>query len=619
MRAFIKITVVFLITLTLIYFSCTWEKSPLSPPGGEITWTLDTTLVQKMVGRVSQENIRGYIQFLQDLGTRYSGTQGCRRAGQWLYDTFSEMGLEVDFHRYLPYGLSDIFFIDQSRGWIVGGRGDRGLIFYTQDGGYTWRIKENNLKAISRVFFIDEDTGWIIPFEIERPEYYIYHTSDGGDTWEGQQIEYSPKDIYFVNKEVGWVSTLFRIYSTTDGGTNWILQFISLNGVEDIFFTDPNNGWAVGRDGYYYHTQDGGWHWSEGKIEGMDSLIDVYFTSPDTGFIVGMPDKILRTTDGGKSWEAYEVEAGGVLYKIDFVDSKHGWVVGFGALYYTPDGGETWVRREKPFKSNLIEFISVTKGFSLGGMHLLFTTSDGGQSWDHVVDRLFVDEDMLWKNVVAVIPGKIDPEREVIMCAHYDSYARGSSSAPGANDNATGVAAVVETARILRNYNFASTIKFICFSGEEQIMLGSKCYAYEASWRGDHISAVLNFDMIGCRISSDRDLNLWYGYHSDIGRSLALFVKDVGGRYTELKLFPKMAIGGGWLGDGLSDDIPFHWMGYPAIGCAGLAYDYPWLHTPYDTIDKIDLEFTTEVVKLAVASVATLAEPLTRVKFAKAD
>lgn len=153
MRVFIKITVVFFISLTLIYFSCTKEKSPLSPPEGEITWVVDTSLVQKMVAQISLENIRGYIQFLQDLGTRYSGTEECRRAGQWLYDTFSEMGLEVDFHRYLPYRLSDIFFVDQSRGWIVGGRGERGLIFYTHDGGYTWRIKESNLKEIKQVFF----------------------------------------------------------------------------------------------------------------------------------------------------------------------------------------------------------------------------------------------------------------------------------------------------------------------------------------------------------------------------------------------------------------------------------------------------------------------------------
>ena len=154
-------------------------------------------------------------------------------------------------------------------------------------------------------------------------------------------------------------------------------------------------------------------------------------------------------------------------------------MVGFDALYYTPNGGERGVRREKPSllkgKKSSIEFISATRGFLINprDYHLFFTTSDGGQSWNHVVDRLFVDENTLWENVVAVIPGKIDLEREVIMCAHYDSYAISSSSAPGANDNATGVAAVVETARILRNYNFASTIKFICFSGEEQIMIGS--------------------------------------------------------------------------------------------------------------------------------------------------
>jgi len=77
-------------------------------------------------------------------------------------------------------------------------------------------------------------------------------------------------------------------------------------------------------------------------------------------------------------------------------------------------------------------------------------------------------------NVIATIPGTVHPESIVIACAHFDDYSDTPyDSAPGADDNGTGTAALIELARILRNVSFRWTIKFVAFSGEEQWMLGS--------------------------------------------------------------------------------------------------------------------------------------------------
>ncbi|MBM3792412.1 MAG: M28 family peptidase, partial [Acidobacteria bacterium] len=84
------------------------------------------------------------------------------------------------------------------------------------------------------------------------------------------------------------------------------------------------------------------------------------------------------------------------------------------------------------------------------------------------------------RNIVAVLPGRISPEYSVILCAHYDSASdQAGTLAPGADDNASGVAALMEMARILSLVPLDFTVKFICFSAEEWGLLGSRHYALE--------------------------------------------------------------------------------------------------------------------------------------------
>jgi aminopeptidase YwaD len=77
-------------------------------------------------------------------------------------------------------------------------------------------------------------------------------------------------------------------------------------------------------------------------------------------------------------------------------------------------------------------------------------------------------------NVEATLEGLVAPESIVVACAHFDSYnGDNQDDAPGADDNATGTAAVLELARVLKRAQFRWSVKFLCFSGEEQWMKGS--------------------------------------------------------------------------------------------------------------------------------------------------
>lgn len=110
-------------------------------------------------------------------------------------------------------------------------------------------------------------------------------------------------------------------------------------------------------------------------------------------------------------------------------------------------------------------------------------------------------ETRLQRNVVGRLPGTANPERLIIVSGHYDSRTvnrcDGASFAPGANDDGSGTAAVLELARVMSAFEFDATLLFIVFAGEEQGLFGSRHYAAQARARGDQIIAMVTNDVIG--------------------------------------------------------------------------------------------------------------------------
>ena len=104
-------------------------------------------------------------------------------------------------------------------------------------------------------------------------------------------------------------------------------------------------------------------------------------------------------------------------------------------------------------------------------------------------------------NVVAIQRGRTDPNRYVIMSGDIDSRVsdvmNATDSAPGANDNATGIAGVLEAARVLTGYRFDASIAYLALSGEEQGLFGGRTVAQMAVDSGWNVEAMLNDDMIG--------------------------------------------------------------------------------------------------------------------------
>jgi hypothetical protein len=209
-------------------------------------------------------------------------------------------------------------------------------------------------------------------------------------------------------------------------------------------------------------------------------------------------------------------------------------------------------------------------------------------------------------NVIATMTGTVYPDEYVIVGSHYDSYASGGT-APGADDNASGSAAVLEIARILSQYTFDRTIIFCTFSGEEYGLYGSDAYASRCADQDMNIQGYFNLDMIGYLQSGS-------SIHTDViypasAQELYDFYFEVCSAYL-----PDFVIQPGSLSGGDSDHTSFNNNGFMGIFPFEDSQDYsPYIHTPNDLVG---LSYNNEdqavvFTKASLVSVVTMANRLT--------
>lgn len=208
-------------------------------------------------------------------------------------------------------------------------------------------------------------------------------------------------------------------------------------------------------------------------------------------------------------------------------------------------------------------------------------------------------------NVIATLTGTKFPDEYVVLGAHYDSYAGGDFE-PGADDNATGTAGILEAARILSQYQFDRSIIFATWSGEEYGLYGSEAWASEAAADGMNILGYFNIDMAGYLEPGDE-------IHTDIigpasANELKQFYRDVCAIYL-----PDFQIFNGALSGGDSDHTSFNNAGYQGIFPFEDSQNYsPYIHTSGDIIGPSvnNFEQHTTFVKATIASVASMADEL---------
>lgn len=212
-----------------------------------------------------------------------------------------------------------------------------------------------------------------------------------------------------------------------------------------------------------------------------------------------------------------------------------------------------------------------------------------------------------WRNVVATRAGLSHPGRQILVTAHLDDMPGGTSLiAPGADDNGSGSVTVLRAAQIMATLPFEKTIRFICFTGEEQGLLGSHAYAASAAARGDTIDAVVNLDMIAYELDGADVIELHAGTTVAASGAIADVFMDVNTTYG-LGFTPEKITTGS---TNSSDHSPFWQRGYPAILAIEDFQDFtPLYHKVTDRVATLDQDFFTRFAKAAIGTVATLAGP----------
>jgi hypothetical protein len=195
-------------------------------------------------------------------------------------------------------------------------------------------------------------------------------------------------------------------------------------------------------------------------------------------------------------------------------------------------------------------------------------------------------------NVICKKLGTIEPGKLIIIGAHFDSYNQQSDPmifAPGADDNASGTAAVMEIARVLAGIPTRKTIIFIPFGAEEQGLYGSNYYSALAQTYGWDIELMLNMDMIGW--NPDAVNNVWINTNP-ASLAYASLAAQLAQSRTTLIPYINASVGGG------SDHYYFGQRGYHFIYGAEGDFDTPGWHTDIDTLARLDFPYWTDIARM---------------------
>ena len=442
----------------------------------------------------------------------------------------------------------------------------------------------------------------------------LHYSLDGGATWQAKIIGNTMNNVMALSSIVfsspaaaivsGSYGTAFRMQHVVD---DWFISYYpdpaefhyrQLNGSAA---SGPMHVWIVSSGGTIFESEDLGATWTE-TTPGPNNLWDIDFCGPDRGIAVG--EKLTYyTVDGGDTWNTVAVSS--TLNTVTMLDTLTAVAAGVsGHVLATRDGGATWssviydCERDEDIRETVLSSSDMIWAV---GRNMPLRLELGGPE---VVCRQWEIADTIWgENIIFGSEGRTLPGEKVVVCAHYDSKNwRDPYSAPGADDNASGCAGVLEIARIFSAETFERSIEYILLDGEEIGLIGSRYYVAERD-TGLTINAVINIDMIGRDYGGGVTLQI-AGRDDPLDSTLASLIIDMSAS-LQLGIDPEYI----YIPSPTSDHKAFWEIeGVPAILLIENEYrDNPHYHDSSDIVDHIDFDYMTDAVKAAAGSAAQLA------------
>lgn len=570
--------------------------------------------VAKIVAAVKRDRYEKTVRDLVAFGTRYSYSSKCKQVADYIEDALDELNVNVRRDRYFGAELTKVAAAGADVAWAAG---KLGLVARTTNGGKRWQVigPVGNGDATA-IACTSADTAWL-----GGADGVIWRTEDSGLTWDVHIISQGDvNDLYFLDSKRGWaVTTDGEVLRTQDGGDSWQKISSVAAWLRGVSFRDGNNGLVCGSAGYMARTADGGSSWERVGPAPNVKLEAVAYRTATEAYVVGEGGTAFRSADGGASWAPLQLRTGQYLRDVAFA-GNYGYIVGgIGGFWRTADGS-SWQKKAAP-KYVLYSVAAAPPEIvwcGAGGGALLYS-GDGGDSWEDQAANADPTSEFVWDNVWAEQGGRGGVPGTVLVCAHYDSISELSSledplaPAPGADDNATGTAAVLEFARAGRGHAYRRAVIYICFSGEEEGLCGSSHFVSKMASDGEPLVGVINMDMLGYadKLPEDADAitdrhSIWLAEYTRAAAST--YVPNLG---VNVNLNGKM-----WL----SDHKPFWNFGYSAnLIIEDWPLNYKYANTSKDTIEKINFDVATQMTRGVAAAAASLAGPTSMPAIASLD
>ena len=222
--------------------------------------------------------------------------------------------------------------------------------------------------------------------------YFLETTANGGQSWtngfSGNGDGYY--GVFFISASTGYIvgsgnGSARIIRRTLNGGATWVDQVrtTSTYGLNDVWFSTPTTGFAVGGGGNMLRTTTGT-TWSPVTTGTTNSLNGVNFPSSATGYAVGQIGTVIKTINAGTSWSTQITGTTNELTDVFFIDDNVGFAVGFlGTILKTINGGVIWNSQVSGTTTQLngVHFVDANTGYAVGLAGTLLKTINGGTDW----------------------------------------------------------------------------------------------------------------------------------------------------------------------------------------------------------------------------------------------
>jgi photosystem II stability/assembly factor-like uncharacterized protein len=261
---------------------------------------------------------------------------------------------------------------------------EQGQLYATTDAGATWTTyKTGATETVRAVAFSSAKTGYVV-----GDSGTIMFTVDGGKTWQPRDsgTKENLLTVYALGNEA-WIGGFDGvILYSADSGLTWNPQdSVTSMGIEDIYFADPQHGWAVGWSGTLLRTTNGGKLWEPISAGNATwTLESVYFKDLQNGWATGFDGELLRSRDGGLTWTAQQSPVAATLSSIAADKSNRLWVAAEEQLLVSDNGGDSWRAVPIEYKLFLNKMLPVGNTLWAVGELGVMSQSGSGLEWKHL-------------------------------------------------------------------------------------------------------------------------------------------------------------------------------------------------------------------------------------------